>query len=280
MGELDAEVVDRRTRTVRQCATLCDTCIYRPGNLAHLPPGRVQEITRAAIETEEHVVCHSTIGTPAPAICAGFARHPVGAVRSLLLRLVGAGLATLQLVTPPRKETPMKVCDNTSVGVVITTDAGDFLMFDRATFPPGVAPAAGHIDDHGTAEDAARAEVEEELGLTVTALTHVTGWWRNNRCRRLPGPRGTGHEWTVYQASVTGTLSPSTRETRNVRWLGRQELQDLADRTVAYAAGRLTDPEFTAMPGIEPVWVQWFANLGVLDITPDDLRQIDQKAQA
>ncbi|MGW4889607.1 NUDIX domain-containing protein [Streptomyces murinus] len=174
----------------------------------------------------------------------------------------------------------MKFCDNTSVGIVITNDAGAYLMFDRATFPPGTAPAAGHIDDHGTAEEAARAEVEEELGLTVTVLTHVTGWWRNNQCRRLPGARGIGHEWTIFQASVTGILAPSVRETRNVRWLSAGELQALAERTVAYATGRLTAAEFVAAPGIEPVWVQWFANLGVLDVTPDDLRLIDQKAQA
>lgn len=113
----------------------------------------------------------------------------------------------------------MKTCDNTSVGIVITDHQGRYLMFDRATFPPGTAPAAGHIDDHGTAEDAGRAEVEEELGLTVTGLTHVTGGWRDNPCRRLPGARSTGHrhEWTVYRATVTGDLTPSAHETKNVR---------------------------------------------------------------
>lgn len=98
MTDPGTAVADWRTRTVRQCATLCDTCIYRPGNLAHLAPGRVQEMTRAAIEGEGHVVCHATIGTPAPAICAGFTRHPIGAARSLALRLVRAGVAVLQLV--------------------------------------------------------------------------------------------------------------------------------------------------------------------------------------
>ncbi|MEU9270055.1 NUDIX hydrolase [Streptomyces sp. NPDC048251] len=108
----------------------------------------------------------------------------------------------------------MKTCDNTSVGIVITDHQGRYLMFDRATFPPGTATTAGHIDDHGTAEDAGRAEVEEELGLTVTGLTHVTGSWRDNRCRRLPGARVTGHDWTVYQATVTGDLTPSAARRR------------------------------------------------------------------
>jgi 8-oxo-dGTP pyrophosphatase MutT (NUDIX family) len=69
----------------------------------------------------------------------------------------------------------MKVCDNTSVGVIITNESGEYLMFDRNTFPPGTAPAAGHIDDHGSAEDAARAEVHEELGLHVVSLEWVAG---------------------------------------------------------------------------------------------------------
>ncbi|WP_328792910.1 MULTISPECIES: NUDIX hydrolase [unclassified Streptomyces] len=170
----------------------------------------------------------------------------------------------------------MKTCDNTSVGIVITDHQGRFLMFDRATFPPGTAPAAGHIDDHGTAEDAARAEVEEELGLTVTGLTHVTGCWRGNPCRRLPGARGTGHDWTIYQATVTGGRTPSARETKNVRWITPDALQELADRTVAYAKGRITDAAFEAAPGIEPVWMQWLADVAAIHIGPDDLLRVEQ----
>ncbi|MFC4507908.1 MULTISPECIES: NUDIX domain-containing protein [Streptomyces] len=172
----------------------------------------------------------------------------------------------------------MKTCDNTSVGIVITDHQGRYLMFDRATFPSGTAPAAGHIDDHGTSEDAGRAEVEEELGLTVTGLTHVTGGWRDNPCRRLPGARSTGHrhEWTVYRATVTGDVTPSAHETKNVRWITPDALQELADRTVAYAQGRITDAEFEAAPGIEPVWMQWLANIAAINTSPDDLRRVDQ----
>ncbi|MGA5819960.1 NUDIX hydrolase [Kitasatospora sp. NPDC094028] len=170
----------------------------------------------------------------------------------------------------------MKDCDNTSVGVVITDHQGRYLMFDRATFPVGTAPAAGHIDDHGSARDAARAEVEEELGLTVTGLTRVTGCWRDNPCRRRPGARGTGHDWTVYRATVTGDLAPSARETKNVRWIPPAALQELVDRTVAYAHGWVTDAEFEAEPGIEPVWVQWLADIGAVRVSPDELRQVEQ----
>ena len=176
-------------------------------------------------------------------------------------------------------------CDNRSVGVLITDAAGRYLMFDRNTFPPGVAGAAGHVDDHGSAEDAARAEVGEELGLTVAALTPVhLGWpwpvtfWRDNRCRRLPGRFGIGHRWQVYRADVAGTLAPSARETRNVRWLTVAELQQLTDRTAAYAHGRITDVEFTEMPGIEPVWVAWLVAADLVAATPADLDVIDHVA--
>lgn len=106
MSRRGLDVADWRTGVVRQCADLCATCIYRPGNLAHLAPGRAQQITQAAIAAEGHVVCHATIGTPQPAICAGYARHPIGALRSLALRMVRAGAATLHLISPPSKDNP------------------------------------------------------------------------------------------------------------------------------------------------------------------------------
>jgi 8-oxo-dGTP pyrophosphatase MutT (NUDIX family) len=172
---------------------------------------------------------------------------------------------------------PPKVCDNAVVGVIITNTVGDHLMFDRATFPPGVAPVAGHVDTHGTLRQAAEAEVHEEVGLTVVSLLEVTSGWRNNRCRRLPGPRGVGHQWTVFRAVVTGTLNPSARETRNARWVSRPDVLALCSRTSRYAAGDLTDAEFAEKPGIEPVWVRWLL-AGSTWLTDHDLGLIDQLA--
>lgn len=172
----------------------------------------------------------------------------------------------------------MKVCDNASVGVIVKNAAGEYLMFERATFPPGVAPAAGHVDEHGTVEEAARAEVHEELGLTVDFLMRVGGGWRRNRCRRQPGPRGIGHQWTVFHATVTGDLNPSARETRNARWITADELQTLADRTATYARGALTDAQWAETPGIEPVWIAWLYDLWAIHLAPDDMTSIDQLA--
>lgn len=168
-------------------------------------------------------------------------------------------------------------CDNTSVGVIIAA-GGRYLVFERNTPPAGVAPCAGHVDGHGGFELAAHAEVTEELGLAVTSLRQVTGGWRPNRCRRQPGPAGPGHAWAVYLAQTRGQVRPSARETRSARWLDSGLLQVLADRTAAYAYGRLTSAEFAADPGIEPVWVQWLADAGIIHAGAADLAVIGQLA--
>ncbi|MEV4258736.1 NUDIX hydrolase [Spirillospora sp. NPDC049652] len=175
-----------------------------------------------------------------------------------------------------------KRCDNASVGVVITDPAGRFLMFDRVTFPAGVAPVAGHVfDEHEGYADAARAEVAEELGLTVTGLEATrVGGWRSNRCRRVPGSRGTGHQWQIFTATVTGALAPSVRETRNARWVTANEMQELAHRTTEYAVGLLTTGEFTARPGLEPVWCRWMADLGVIRLSRGALLVLEDLAAA
>lgn len=174
-----------------------------------------------------------------------------------------------------------KTCDNASVGILIVNDHGQFLMFDRNTAPAGVAPSAGHVfDDHDSYEKAARAEVSEELGLTVETLELMpAGGWRNNRCRREPGQRGIGHQWQIFRATVSGELNASQRETRNVRWLTADDLQALADRTIDYAHGNITDDEFVTSPGIEPVWVRFLTELGEITASPRDLDLIERVAE-
>ncbi|MEU8272624.1 hypothetical protein AB0B89_36430, partial [Sphaerisporangium sp. NPDC049002] len=77
-----------------------------------------------------------------------------------------------------------------------------------------------------------------------------------------------------------GDLNPSTRETRDVRWLTAAQLQELADRTVAYARGSISTAEFEANPGMEPVWVQWYVAAGVVTCALEDLDLIDTVAAA
>lgn len=196
-----------------------------------------------------------------------------------------------------------KVCDSASVGVIVQREAADgqaeYLLLTRATPPVGVAPAAGHVfDEHAQTADgralpcghpdidetasyraAALAEVEEELGLQASGLALVASGWRTAACRRQPGPRGIGHEWRVYRATATGTLAPSERETHGARWYRAEEVQQLADRTIATLYGHLTWEQFTNSPGIEPVWVRWLTEAGIVHIDADALEDLEHELE-
>src|ERR1019366_5810903 len=65
-------------------------------------------------------------------------------------------------------EVTAKLCDNKSVGIIVRNPEGSFALLKRAYFPIGYAPVAGHVDDHGSVEQAAVDEVIEEIDLTVT----------------------------------------------------------------------------------------------------------------
>lgn len=49
----------------------CDTCIFRPGNLMNLDPGRLEKMTSEAIAAETAIICHSTL-KDRNAVCRGF----------------------------------------------------------------------------------------------------------------------------------------------------------------------------------------------------------------
>jgi hypothetical protein len=52
---------------------LCDTCIFRPGNLMDLQPGRVEQMTREASENDGCIPCHKTTHKGGgEAVCRGF----------------------------------------------------------------------------------------------------------------------------------------------------------------------------------------------------------------
>lgn len=68
-------------------ATMCETCIFRPGNLMHLAAGRVQQMIEDATRSGGAIVCHCTLYPPAGqpranAVCRGFfERHPTQALQ-------------------------------------------------------------------------------------------------------------------------------------------------------------------------------------------------------
>jgi ADP-ribose pyrophosphatase YjhB (NUDIX family) len=172
-----------------------------------------------------------------------------------------------------------KRCDNASVGV-LAERKGRWLFVWRNTFPFSVAPVSGHVfDEHRCYDEAARAEMREEAGLEVESL-YLTpaGGWRPNRCRREPGPAGTGHLWEVYTATVSGELAPSQREVKQARWLGHAQVQLLANRTMLYAQNRVPEDEWRDSPGIEPVWVGFLADLDLVRMPVENLDLVARHA--
>lgn len=99
---------------IRICESRCTTCIFKPGNLMHLSPGRLAAMTREALECEGHIVCHSTLDHSRAAICRGYADLPQAQQRSLALRY-GAALNILTFITPqPTQDAPVNSADDTS----------------------------------------------------------------------------------------------------------------------------------------------------------------------
>jgi 8-oxo-dGTP pyrophosphatase MutT (NUDIX family) len=163
-------------------------------------------------------------------------------------------------------EVASKPCDNTSVGVIIRNENGAFALLRRARFPFGYAPVAGHIDDHGSVEQAAIDEVVEEIGLHITQEDlHPTVIARTRfdyHCRRKGG---TFHDWWVFTVgNYTGEIKPSLDETKGADWYTASELQLLADRARQYQAQMIEQPEWEADPGLEEIWVIMFAQLGYI----------------
>ena len=82
----------------------CATCIFRPGNLMNLAPGRVAQMKQGADERGTCIVCHENMNTPQAAVCRGYYdRH-----NSWMLRLAfGLGLIREQGASddaPPQAE--------------------------------------------------------------------------------------------------------------------------------------------------------------------------------
>lgn len=93
--------------TIRLMARRCDTCVFRAGNLMHLQPGRVKQMTDAVIRDEGHITCHDTLsyspGDLPGAICRGQEQHPQAGPRSMFLRIALA-MGRITLLHPDGRE--------------------------------------------------------------------------------------------------------------------------------------------------------------------------------
>lgn len=56
---------------LRVCAHECATCVFRPGNLMHLKPGRLRGMVDESIAGDSAITCHKTLDGPR-AVCRGF----------------------------------------------------------------------------------------------------------------------------------------------------------------------------------------------------------------
>jgi len=137
-----------------------------------------------------------------------------------------------------------KICNHTSVGIILTNPQGQILLIDRKRFPLFFACPAGHLEENEQPEAGAIREAKEEVGFDVFDLQLVLHKRFDNHCRRQDG---TYHEWWVYRADFSGELLASPDETKGVGWydpLGVKKLQE---------AGKF-----------EPVWQQIFQELRII----------------
>ena len=190
------------------------------------------------------------------------------------------------------------VCDGESVGVIGEDEQGRILIGDRTTTPWGAACPAGHGEGHGhpapkpgqpdqpAHRAAAVGELAEEFGLRAEpgGLELVAHGWRKNRCGRELKPGVTaetaGHWWNVYRVKRwSGTVRTAEDEVTNARWCTPGELQELVERTIDLARGRVSEAEFRTRPGLEPVWVRWLRDAGYIRISTADLQAVEVLAQ-
>lgn len=164
------------------------------------------------------------------------------------------------MTDPEKQETKTKVCDNKSVGMLIRRD-DKILLIERKKFPFGFAPPAGHVDNKGSFENAAKEEVEEEVGLIPKEIKLIAEGRKENPCRREDG---TWHYWKIYQVETVGEVKRSEDETKQAGWFSIDQIKSLAQKTEKYLAGEIPEEEWRESPGIEPVWLEWFKELNII----------------
>jgi hypothetical protein len=68
--------IDRATGKVRVCSERCKSCIFWADGRSAVAPEQAREVIEANLKADATLTCHSTLGTDAPAVCAGFwAKH-------------------------------------------------------------------------------------------------------------------------------------------------------------------------------------------------------------
>ena len=154
----------------------------------------------------------------------------------------------------------MKTCDHKSVGMIIR-NGEKILLIERGRPPYGFAPPAGHVDEKGSFENAAREETMEEVGLKVIDLKQVAAGRKENRCRR---DGGTWHYWKIYEVTTSGEISRNLDETKQAGWYSTKQIKSLAEKTKKYLSGNIPEEEWQKSPGLELAWFDWLTQLKII----------------
>lgn len=84
-----------RNGRVHVCREMCSTCIFRPGNLMSLRPGRVKDMVAEARAEESAIICHSTLSGDNAACRGFFDRYPTQPLQ------IAERLGLIEWVEPP-----------------------------------------------------------------------------------------------------------------------------------------------------------------------------------
>ncbi|MCR4322647.1 MAG: NUDIX domain-containing protein [Candidatus Azambacteria bacterium] len=151
-------------------------------------------------------------------------------------------------------------CDHSSVGMLVWRDE-KLLLLERKLPPFGFAPPAGHVDGDALFEDAAMRELREEVGLTADSLKLLVEGRKDNTCRRSGG---SWHYWKIYEVIAGGVVQGSAEETKQVNFVSKDVLLQLVEKTKRYIRKEISDDEWEASPGLEPVWYEWLQELKII----------------
>jgi ADP-ribose pyrophosphatase YjhB (NUDIX family) len=153
-----------------------------------------------------------------------------------------------------------KICDHTSVGMFVWKN-NKLLLIERLKFPFCFAVPAGHTDGDKTFEEAAKRELEEEVGLKAISLEKIFEGRRENPCRRVDG---TWHFWKMYKVETEGELKRSLDETKKAGWYDKKQIQKLAEKTEKYKLGKISDDEWQKNPGLEVVMLDFLKEFKII----------------
>lgn len=152
-----------------------------------------------------------------------------------------------------------QVCDHKSVGMIVRKD-DKILLIERKKAPFGFAPPAGHLDGD-TFDHSAIRELEEEVGLETNEIKLLIEGRKENKCRR---DGGNWHYWKIYEVKTNGEINRSESETKQAGWFTLEQIKLLIEKTNKYLSKEISESEWIQSPGLEPIWMEWFKELGII----------------